>query len=235
MNQHRVWNKIIVGLGCFILSTVISLPFFSAWRDALNIAHPVPTATHIVNPPGSAVAYVLVWADDLTRPYPEVEAVWVAWVPMDNSPVELDYLPREAYDERYIPEQKSVAFESLPQTVRTAFGGSVVVDRADLCSLADLVGGVPIGNQTLTASDMVAYLTPNSTNTAEEMMIRQVAVMQGLIAQLSLRGRNLNVADVLALAKHKTIDDGVLTAVVYKYYPLQMNSVHIRLNTHSAP
>ena len=233
MSQRRLWNRIIIGCGCFILSAVISLPFFSAWRDALAIVHPQATPTNPVSETRTYATYAVVWVDDFTKPNPLVEAVWIAWVPSDHSTIELEYLPPDSYNPQYSRDLAGVTIDSFPIQARGSFGGTVTFDHSDLGEIADLLGGIHLANLTLQASDLVAYLTINPTDQPAEILVRQAAVMQGLLAQLTLAGRRVSVRDLLVIPSRITIDEKVVSDIVSNYYPLRLEAARIRANPHT--
>lgn len=233
MSQRRLWNRIIIGGSCFILSAIISLPFFSAWRDALAIVHPQPTPTNPVSETRTYATYAVVWVDDFTKPSPLVEAVWIAWVPSDHSTIELEYLPPESYNPQYSRDPAGVAIASLPVQVKETFGGTVTLDHSDLGEIADLLGGIQLADQTLQASDLVAYLTISPTDQPAEILVRQAAVTQGLIAQLTLAGRRVSVRDLLVIPSHITLEEQVVSDIVSNYYPLRLEAVRVRATLHT--
>jgi len=227
MSRTRLRNSLIITTVGFLLGWIITQPIFSAWRDAIKIAGPPPSATPYAAPGVGYTTYSMIWIDDNNKTRPAVEAMWVIWVPSDYSRVEITNLSPEPFQEQYSRSLKGVPAELLRTQMHGVFGGTLILDRSDIRTLVDHLDGIYLLGQPVDGAGVVNYLTGDPSVTGDEILVRQGAVMQGVLAELAIAGKNLDLPVLLSIPQ-TTVDRGVLLDLVHHYYPLNMETVQVR-------
>ncbi len=227
MSRTRLRNSLVIITVGFIVSWVVTQPLFSAWRDSNKIIQPPPTAT-LPSVQGSLfTTYALVWIDDIAKPMPVVDGVWVAWVPSDYSKVQITGLPPVRFQGQYSPVVTGIPPDSLGNDLRGVFGGSLVLDRPRLRNLVDQLGGIYLNGQKLDGPAVVNFFVQAEPNAAAtDVLIRQGAVVQALLAQMAIVGKGVELPALLAIPDTK-VDRNVLLDVVRHYYPLDTEAVQV--------
>lgn len=227
MTRTRLRNSIVICVVGFLLGWIITQPIFSAWHDAIKIAGPPPSATL---PPASGPSYqtyALVWVDNAQNPQPTVRAVWLAWVPSDYSTIEMIGLPPQAFQNQYSQSFQGLAPDSVRLQTRGSFVGSLVLDQDQLNELVDKLGGIYLMGQKLNGQAVVQFALSDSTLPPDEALVRQGAVIQSLLAQLAISGKNLDLPVLLSIPQ-TNVDHEVLLDLVRHYYPFHLETVQIR-------
>lgn len=228
MRRARLRNSLIIGFLGFLLGWVLTQPFFSAWHDALS--DPRPSSPPPITPtePEAYVTYAVVWVDDWSKPQPLVDAVWLVGVPLSYASVELTGLPPEQFHGRYSLASQSLPLADIQARVRGSFGGTIAFDRADIQTLVDRLGGIYLNGQKSDGARVVDYAVAGQPGSTEDVLIRQAAVIQGVLAQAAIGSADLPLPDLLEIPK-TTTDRSLLLEVVRHYYPLRLESAHFHV------
>jgi hypothetical protein len=227
MTRTRLRNSLVISAVGFLLGWIITQPIFSAWHDAIKIAGPPPSATL---PPASGPAYqtyAMVWVDNAQNPQPTVQAVWLAWVPSDYSTIEMIGLPPRAFQNQYSQSFKGLSPDSVRLQTRGTFVGSLILDQNHLKALVDKLGGIYLMGQKLNGEAVVQYALSDPNLPPDEALVRQGAVMQSLLAQLAISGKNLDLPVLLSIPQ-TNVDRELLLDLVRHYYPFRLEAVQLR-------
>jgi hypothetical protein len=166
-----------------------------------------------------------VWLDDYASPTPRIEALWIANVPSDSSTIELFNVAPDTVRADYSPTSGDVSHDKIQGRTQTPFGGTLTLDRHSLRDLIDELGGIFVAGQKMDGASVIAYLTANPTESTQAVLIRQCAVMQGLLAQAAVLGKDLNLPAVLKNWSHITVDETVLLDMINQHYPFHIEMV----------
>lgn len=227
MTRTRLRNSLIICTVGFLLGWVITQPIFSAWRDAIKIAGPPPVPT-LGNPGGiDYQTYALVLLDDANNPHPVVQGVWLAWVPSNHSSLDIIGLSPESFQNQYSQNLKGLAPEAVRLQTRGSFVGSLVLDQAHLKDLVNRLGGIYLLGQKSDGDGVLQYINSDPGLPTDDRLVRQGAVIQGVLAQFSISGKNLDLPILLSIPQ-TNVDRNILLEVVGHYYPLNMEIVKIR-------
>jgi hypothetical protein len=221
MNRAIRRNIIIIGLLGFVLGAVFARPLAVAWLrpDATSTAG-APAATN-------AVTYAVILVDQFDNLKPVVDGVWLAWIPVDFTTVELVGIPPAPYRDQYAHDIKGLPAFTIQQHIQGHLAGSIVLDRDDMARLADQLGGVLLEGRRVDGAAMLAYYN-NPDLSHQETLFRQAAVLQSFIAQIALKGTSLSYEALLQLPSLNTIQSDPLYETVRHYYPLRTDQVRIR-------
>lgn len=187
------------------------------------VAEPAAQVLH----PASYSTYVFVLLDSMSDPRPLVDAVWLALVPSDHSAVELLGVPPTALREQYTPED-GLAMKFLKPYGVGPIAGTVVLDRAGLVTLIDRLDGVWLGGRTLRGAEVMDFVTSSGDGGTQEVMLRQGAVVQSMLAKMAVSGAGLDLAGILAIPMRSTVEPERVLDLIRAYYPLQLDSFNVR-------
>lgn len=225
--------SIAVLMICFVAGIVISKPFFASWRDSLG-GKPL-LETPFVSPTLAHRTYLVLGLDDFTAQQPQVEAAWLAIVPSDYSAVELVGLPPAPLRDQYSPALGGVPLLSIQPYARGSLVGVVILDRSDLIELADRLGGVSLMGNHVDGAGLLAYVGAADPNQPDDLLIRQSAVIQSLVAQGALAGVKIDLAGLIESPSYRSFEDDELYEIIRHYYPLTTEAVRIRPLIGDAP
>ncbi len=229
MNRTQWRNAIIVGGVCFVLGLVVMRWLVGALQP--NAASPtgIPVAQS-----DNYQTYALLLVDQFASPQPQVDGVWLAWIPNDYSTAELVGVPPTPFQYEYSHDLKGVPAFSLQPYLRGPLGGTFVLDRADMLELADQVGGVQVEGVRLQGDALLKYYLDPELD-SDEALIRQGAILQSLIAQVAVRGTNVSYESLLQVPSLTTVLHDPLYEMVRHYYPLHTDQVQVRALLTSTP
>jgi hypothetical protein len=229
MNRTQWRNAITIGGICFVLGLVVMRWFVGLFETRSASPTGIPAAQS-----DNYQTYALLFVDQFSSPQPQVDGVWLAWVPNDYSTAELVGVPPTQFQHEYSHDIKGVPTFSLQAYLRGPLGGTFVLDRADMLELADQIGGVQVEGVRLQGEPLLNYYLDPELE-MDEALIRQGAVMQGLIAQVAIRGTTINYETLLGLPSLTTVSHDPLYELVRHYYPLHTDQIQVRALLSSTP
>jgi len=221
----RLRKLLIVGAVCFILSWVIPYPLFSAWRDSLRYSQPKPTAS--AKRSSIYETFSVIWLDDVSSPGPIIDGLWLAYVPTDYAEIELVGLPPAEYREQFSSILKGEPQLLLLPHLRGPLVGSVILDRNDIRELTHAIGGVYLMGQKMDGEGLLNYLASADVTQPDDVLIRQGAVIQSLLAQIAVQGMQIDLARLLDVPSLYTLEKTRLDELVNRYYPLSTEAVRV--------
>jgi hypothetical protein len=227
MNRATRRNIIIIGILCFILGIVFARPIAVAWL------RPDPTELASTPTVDTDTTYAIILIDDFSSEQPQVDGMWLAWIPADYTTVELVGIPPAPYRDEYSHELKGVASFTIQQYIHGTLAGSLVLDRNDMVELTDQLGGVLLEGRHADGPSMLSYYTDANLD-HQDRLFRQAAMFQSLIAQAALMGTSFSYEALLQLPSLNTIQRDPLYETVRHYYPLRTDQIQIRTLTDSA-
>lgn len=217
----------------FIVSFIIGialglgslLPFWVSGRQPVEAPAP-QTATAR---PVTYRTYLLLGVDALENVRPQVEAVWLAVLPSDHSIAEVIGLLPARFQDQYNPET-GLPLTSLQPYLRGAFAGALVFDRGDIVELTNQLGGVwLVGNQ-VDGEGLLGFIDSADQNQPGEVLTRQAAAVQSVIAKMAVSGTRTNYASLFDGASLMLADRLTLFDAFSQYYPLRTDQVRVRFH-----
>ena len=186
---------------------------------------PAPAPVESVHRFVSYHTYVFIVLDSLSNTQPLVDAVWLAVVPADHSAVELLGVPPAALREHYTHED-GLAMKFLKPYVVGPVAGTVALDRAGLVTLIDRLDGVWLGGRALRGAEVIDFATGDGD--AQEVMLRQGAVVESMLAKMAVSGAGLDLAGMLATPMRSTVEQERVLDLLDAYYPFRLDSFRVR-------
>ena len=194
-----------------------------ATPPAAVVAEPAPAVLH----PATYNTYVFILLDSLSAGRPIVDAVWLALIPSDQSAVQLIGVPPAALREHYTHED-GLAMKFLKPYVVGAVAGTVALDRAGLITLIDRLDGVWLGGRTLRGAEVANFVVSPGEGDAQEVMLRQGAVVASILAKMAVSGAGLDLAGLLETPMRSTVAQERVLDLIDTYYPFQLDSFRVR-------
>ncbi|MBM4422768.1 MAG: hypothetical protein FJ030_05180 [Chloroflexi bacterium] len=210
-----------------VVGAAATRPLFEKWHK--NWRASAPTSA----PPAASVitheTFLLLGLDDFLNPQPQVEAVWLAIVPSDGSAVELVGLDPKPFAGQYSPALKSLPLMMLQPYLRGTLSGTAILDRAGLIELAERLGGGYLMGRTTNGAGLLDYIDSADPNRPDDLLVRQAAVVQSLLAQGAIVGVNFDLPALAQTPSHCSINEERIMELIMRYYPLKAEFVRVRL------
>jgi len=216
--RTRLWVWIVIGLLFVIVG--LSMPI---WYDGR--AEAPPTATPL---PGTFRTVVLLGIDSAQAPAPQIEAVWLVLIAPDYETIELVGLSPVPFRNLYTP-QVGLTSDVIQGYAKGEFEGTIIFDHADLAELADTLGGGWLDGAKLDGTSLVNYIVAADASRPNDELVRQAAVMQGLVAEMSIRDQDLNLADLLDIPSLRSVDETELHDILSHFSPVIMSKIRFRV------
>ena len=224
-------HAIIIAVG-LVFGMVVTCPF----GVAVIGGPPRTTATVTTSSPAVTYeSYLLLWLDDYQQPHPVVEAVWIAQAPSNGSAIELIGLPPEPFRDQFSPALSGVPLLSIQPYLRGQLAGNLILDRSDLKELTDRLGGVYHMGQETNGEALLSYILSADPSRPDDLLIRQGAAMQSLLAQFAAQYVTLDFGNLLETPSLYTVETSKLRGLIQRYQPFTTESVRIRLALAASP
>jgi len=217
--------SIAVLLTCFVLGAAISQPVFTAWRNALQTQAPGMTPSAVISV--AYETYLMLGLDEFSSQQPKVEAVWLVIVPLNYSTVELIGLHPEPFRDQYSPALGGLPLLTIQPHLRGPLAGTVIFDRDDLVELADRLGGVTLLGAYTDGPGLLNFITAADPNNPDDLLLRQSAVMQSLVAQGAISGVKIDLTALLQVPSQSSVEQGKQFDLIRHYYPLNTEAIRI--------
>jgi hypothetical protein len=223
MNRVRLRNSLIIALVGFLIGWVVTRPIFVAWKDAEKIRTAGSSQTSPADTTGQNDNYVVVWIDDWNKELPSIDAVWIACMPPNYTSVTLIGLPPGPFRGAYSRGAQAFPPVILQPYLKGPLRGTVTFDRNDIRVLVDDLGGIYLDGQLVSGAQVEEYLAKLDSD-GQDVLIRQAAVIQGLLAQVATGGTDIRLADLIDIPK-SSAERAALIDTVNHYYPLHLETV----------
>ncbi len=217
--------SIAILLTCFVLGAAISRPVFSAWRSALQTQEPGATLSVALSI--SYETYLMLGLDEFSNQQPKVEAVWLVTVPLNDSTVELIGLHPEPFRDQYSPALGGLPLLTIQPHLRGPLAGTVIFDRDDLVELADRLGGVTLLGAHTDGAGLLNFIAAADPNNPDDLLLRQSAVMQSLVAQGAISGVKVDLTALIQVPSRSNVEREKEFDLIRRYYPLNTEAVRI--------
>jgi len=228
----RLLRMTVVGVICFLIGWAITRPIFSNWLGGFGaFASPVPKAGS--TPAFEAYAFILV--DDYGAAQPRVEAVWLTHVSSDYSTADLAGLPPTQFRDQFSRALNGVPLLTLQPYLRGRLFGTVTLDRDDVKELVERIGGAYVFGQKMDGAGLLAYMDAAEPAQVGDLLMRQAAVIQSLLAQMAAAGSQLDLAGLIQTPSYCSIEQNKLYELVLHYYPVRTDTFHVHPQLDSAP
>lgn len=215
---------IIVGAVCFLIGWAVTWPIFSTWsRDFDALVSPVAHTADMA----AYESYALILVDGYDSPQPRVEAVWLAHVPSDYSTIELLGLPPAQFRDQFSRAVNGIPLLTLQPFLRGRLVGTITFDREDIVELVERIGGVFMLGQRMSGAEMLTYIDSAEPSRPGDLLVRQAAVVQSLLAEMAARGSQLDLARLMQTPSYCGIEQNKLYELVQHYYPVRTDMIQV--------
>lgn len=184
---------------------------------------PTPTPT---SPPSTTL--LLLGVDSMKNSQPQIEAVWLMTIAPNYQVIELMGLPPGPYRNMFTPGT-GLTQDVLQARAGGTILGTIVFDHSDLVELTDALGGGWLKGERVDGTGVDGYLKEADPAQTKDVLVRQAAVIQGLVAQMAIRGHTLDLGSLITAPSLITIDEGKLRDLMLHCSPITTAKIIIRV------
>lgn len=184
-------------------------------------------------PPQSAtssapVTLVLLGVDSRQNPEPLIEAVWLVKIRSDYQVIELLGLPPAPFRNLYTPEA-GLTQDVIQPYISGKVEGAIIFDHNDLIQLTDRLGGGWLNGNRADGVSLDNFLLGADSTRPVDVLARQAAVIQGILAEMSIRSYTLNLASLSDIPNVVAIDREQFYDLMLHCSPIMNSKILIRV------